>query len=86
MSEDYYQKKYESLMECFVGLQRELDQVKSENSRLLAEKLQWTGDRERQLQVIMQTVSSANATSNLYLEENKLLKQQVAELQARLGS
>ncbi len=75
-----YQKRYESAMVGISALQRELDQVKTENARLLLEKIQWQSEKDRQMAVIAQAVGQANTTSNGYLEENRKLKEEIRRL------
>ncbi len=79
-SEERYRKLYESAMHANAALQATMDHLQRLNETLEAEKRQWAAEKLVQQQVIQKTIDQMNALNNTYLEENKVLRDEVRRL------
>jgi len=79
---DFWKKRYDSLLEAHVQVQRQFNEAMQLIALLEAEKRQWAVEKLMQQQIIQQTLNTVNATSNSYLEENKKLKEEIQQLRS----
>ena len=78
--EDYWKKKYDSLIEGVVALQDKLATCVQNNVMLVMEKKQWEADKQNQGVIISQAVNSANMISQAQGAEIQALKEEIKRL------
>lgn len=76
------QQRYDAMAQSVKTLENRIRDLERLIATLEAEKRQWVMEKLMQEQVIKNTLTSANATSHSYLEENKKLKEENAQLRA----
>ena len=84
MTEINWKELYESACNAIQSLEREIAELKQNITFISNEKKQWEAERFVQQNIIHQAITSANAKSNEYLEENRKLKDEIYNLKARL--
>jgi len=77
---DYWKKRYESVMEGIVELQFKLAESTQINVMLVMEKKQWEADKQNQGMIIAQALSSANSIAQAQGAEIQSLKAEIKRL------
>lgn len=78
-----YRRLYESLGKVVVKLEDNIKSLTDKNALLEAQIKQWELSITRQQQVIQQALASSNANSQAYLDENRVLREQIRELRSK---
>jgi hypothetical protein len=77
---DFWKKRYDSLLEGMVAVQERLAEQTQINVMLVMEKKQWEADKQNQGVIIAQAVNSANAISQAQGAEIQSLKAEIKRL------
>jgi len=77
---DYWKKRYDSLLEGTLALQEKLAEATRNNVMLVMEKKQWEADKQNQGMIIAQAVNSANSVAQSQGAEIQSLKEEVKRL------
>lgn len=80
MSDNDFEKRYLSAMECVASLRKELDEKNTVIAVLEAQRRQWEVEKIAQQVIIAQALTTSNATNHSYLEENARLQAEIAQL------
>ncbi len=74
------ERLYRSALETIEHLKGRLERAERRNAELEADGRRWAMERIQQQQIIQRQLDHSNAVSREYLEENKLLKEEIRRL------
>lgn len=80
---DSLKRIHDSMNQAYTTLEQEHNRIKTQNAILTAEKNVWEVEKAQQQMIIQQSLAQSNNTSNLYLEENRRLKEEIKLLKSK---
>lgn len=80
---DALKRIHDSMNQAYTTLEQEHNRIKTQNAILTAEKNVWEVEKAQQQMIIQQSLAQSNNTSNLYLEENRRLKEEIKLLKSK---
>lgn len=75
-----FEKLYESLKSAYFQASLELIEIKKANAVLEIEKRKWEAEKLVKDRVIHEAITKSNQKNNEYLEENKSLREEIANM------